>query len=187
MSNVESIIGILAMPALIFSIAFMKIRARKKQTTSDFAKVNVVDDCSFSQPINRFMIQFVSIPDLNPSDLLDEAILFDHPYLRSANFSYSLCEHFIKKIENAKRLFKFFKIQESLIYENVWKLSFQDLDVLTEKYLDENYQNWISISDQDNTMDEYGSLLEIQNLLQNHSGKEIFAVLRIKNSNEMNY
>jgi len=146
----------------------------KNNEANDFARTDTI------KPNNGIIVQFALIPNLNPSDLINEATLFDNPFLRSTEISDSLCEHFVLKIESVNHLFDFFKIKASLLHENLWKLSIQDLEVLSEEYLDEKYQSWIDISGQENTMDEYGSLLMAQTFLKSHSSDEIFAVLRIK-------
>src|SRR4051794_39592750 len=103
-------------------------------------------------------------------------MILDNPYLTMENLHNTICEYYIRKSDTIPLLFSFFMVKSEEINRCVWELQSQSADCLKSKYLDANYLKWIEESTQENSMDEFGQLLEVQNIIRNGLDKKIFAI-----------
>jgi hypothetical protein len=127
----------------------------------------------------HFRLQIISIPGLEVADVLNEDAIIGNPYINFENLNSTICEIYLINPGIVPLLFGFFMVDAEEISSQAWKLKMQSRDSLAGEFLDVNYLRWIEISGQENTMDEFGQLLEFQNILRTNSHGDIYAVLRI--------
>jgi hypothetical protein len=142
---------------------------------------------SFGDVANELM--FIATDVCKKSDLIIEDELLDKYMIEDSNGFYGIESIIIDRNENIERLIEFiFQSKTELsgiqIAENI---SIYDLNYLNGKniglnQLENEYPEWIKRSDRNNTMDEYGSLLELISFLERNLNKKEL-ILRIKNKN----
>jgi translation elongation factor EF-1beta len=123
-------------------------------------------------------IQFVSVPNVTIEELRNEDVLFGNEELNAENISSMICELPIIDSGKIMHVFRFFNLGFEEKCENVWKISIIDAGRLEYEYIELNYTEWIDKIGNENTMDEYGGLVEAQNVLKINQHNEIYAVFR---------
>ena len=130
-------------------------------------------DISFFSPKNHEIIDFI-----------DDVIFYDKFVFEEENGHLSIEDSYVQKWENVSKLFDFiFKgqiVQITSIYKDsslkIYDLSKFKNNILTFEDLENNYQKWIQISGQENTMDEYGMFIGIIGFFErNQNSKNVFA------------
>lgn len=150
---------------------------------SEKVKLDIIE--SFGDVANELI--FIATNDYEKSNLIDESKLFERYMIQDENGYYGLESILVDRKENIKNLIDFVfqtktelnKIEQSenISIYNLSSLIGQNIDL---KNLEEEYQNWISISDRNNSMDEYGILLSLISYLERNADKSQL-ILRIEN------
>ncbi|MHA7101492.1 hypothetical protein [Roseivirga pacifica] len=161
------------------------IKSQEVENSQQTEKVKLEIIESFGDVANELI--FIATDDYKKSNLIDEKELFEQYMVEDENGYYGLESVLVDRQENIKNLIDFIfqtnfelsKIQESenISIFNLTSLIGQNIDLKT---LEEKYQDWISLSDRNNSMDEYGSLLGLIGYLERNADKKQL-ILRIEN------
>jgi len=161
------------------------IKSQEVENSQQTEKVELEIIESFGDVANELI--FIATDDFKKSNLIDEKELFEQYMVEDENGFYGLESVLVDRKENIKNLIDFIfqtnfelsKIQQSenISIYNLTSLIEQNIDLKT---LEEKYQDWISLSDRNNSMDEYGSLLGLIGYLERNADKEQL-ILRIEN------
>jgi hypothetical protein len=127
-------------------------------------------------------IYFVSLEVNNYSEIENESKLFDYFSKIDDLDSISgfFCQFYIGKIDNIKDLDileNFLQIKFEKLGDKIKRIRINNPEFLKYEYLDENYLEWIKQSNRENTMDEFGSLLEIQKILNSDNFKVKYLII----------
>ena len=161
------------------------IKSQEIENSQQTEKVKLEIIESFGDVANELI--FIASEDYEKSNLIDEKELFEQYMVEDKNGYYGLESIIVDRKENIKNLIDFIfqtnfeltKIQksENISIYNLTSLIGQNIDLET---LEEKYQDWISLSDRNNSMDEYGSLLGLIGYLDRNEDKEQL-MLRVEN------
>ena len=161
------------------------INSQEIENSQQTEKVKLEIIESFGDVANELI--FISTNNYNKVNLIDEKKLFEQYMVEDENQFYGLESVIIDRKENIKNLIDFifrtnFELCMIQHYENI---SIYNLTSLIGKNIDlktleEKYQDWLSLSDRNNTMDEYGQLLDLIGYLERNADKEQL-ILRIEN------
>lgn len=162
-----------------------KITGKEIANSQRMEKVELEIIESFGDIANELI--FIATDDHNESDLMDENQLFDQYMIEDKDGFYGLESILVDRKENIRNLIHFiFQTDIDLIkIDQSQNISIYDLTSLIGQHIDlralENkYQNWISLSERNNTMDEYGSLLGLVGYLNRNTDKSDL-ILRVEN------
>ncbi len=129
-------------------------------------------------------VSFFSPKNYEIADFIDDDVFYEKFVFEEENGHLSIEDCYVQNWEVVSKLFDFiFKgqiVQITSIYENsslnIYDLSEFKNNILTFEDLENDYQKWIHISRQENTMDEYGMLIGIIGFFErNQDAKSIFA------------
>lgn len=161
------------------------IESQEIENSQQTEKVKLEIIESFGDVANELI--FIATDDYKKSNLIDETELFEQYMVEDENGFYGLESILVDRKKNIINLINFIfqaeyewtKIQQSnnISIYNLTSLIGQHIDLKT---LEEKYQDWISLSARNNSMDEYGSLLGLISYLERNADKEQL-ILRIEN------
>jgi hypothetical protein len=161
------------------------IKSQEVENSQQTEKVELEIIESFGDVANELI--FIATDDYKKSNLIDEKELFDQYMVEDENGYYGLESVLVDRKENIRNLIDFifqtnFELSKSEQFENIsiynlTSLIGQNIDLKT---LEEKYQDWISLSDRNNSMDEYGSLIGLIGYFERNADKKQL-ILRIEN------
>tara|TARA_R110002012_G_scaffold217900_1_gene389154 strand:- start:649 stop:1503 length:855 start_codon:yes stop_codon:yes gene_type:complete len=161
------------------------IKSQEIENSQQTEKVELEVIESFEDVANELI--FIATDDYKKSNIIDEEELFEQYMVEDENGYYGLESVLVDRKENIKNLIDFIfqtnfeltKIQQS---ENISICHLTSLigQNINLKTLEEKYQDWLSLSDRNNSMDEYGSLLGLIGYLERNADKKQL-ILRIEN------
>ena len=160
------------------------IESNEIPNSQQIEKVELERIESFGDVANELI--FIATDNYNRSDLINENELLDKYMIADENGFYSLESMIVDRLENIGKLLEFlFQIRTELtkieLSENI---SIYDLSSLNGKSIDLNqleneYQKWIEVSNRNNTMDEYGTLVGLISFLERSLNKKQL-ILRVE-------
>lgn len=161
------------------------IQSLEVENSQQTEKVELEIIESFGDVANE--LTFIAINDYEKSTLIDDTKLLEQHITEDENVYLGPESILIDRKENIKNMIDFIfqtntemnRIQQSnnISIYNLSSLLGQNIDFKT---LEEEYQNWILISDRNNSIDEYGSLLEIISYLERNKDKNQL-ILKVEN------
>jgi hypothetical protein len=132
-------------------------------------------------------LTFIATDEVNYDTLLNEEKLFDTFLSDETNGFLGLESAFIDNFENLKAMLTFlfkeeikFKELTSNNDKQVFDLTDYKDNCISTDELESNYQEWIKISDRQNTMDKYGNLIGIIGYIHRHRDKNNLLLLTEK-------
>lgn len=141
--------------------------------------------------MSRFInLKFLAIDDFDfdclTESLKDEAKFFENYLYEDSNGHWNLEEVYLDSVENVILLSKYLfgkdcELSEifSADHAKIFNLSVEKADLTTYENLEEWYQHWITESNRENTMNEYGQLIcAIGYIRNNQSKKNLLMILQ---------